>query len=564
MNHYFKHTCFIILLACAPEEAMADFVGKKGATLPDPTKVNCSFYVEPFTVTTAGQYRLYFTSEYTADAVVLSSQANVDSFARCGSYNYVAGFNGSYGQTASFTLQPGSYAVGVRNSANTTNHYSFELELVPPAISEATFYDQYIQRSNTVKPGQLYSQPFTIQDGFQYVIEGCNSGSMDVFILPPDQLSNFTNKLSYKYYSNYGGSNDPNEPGLATLNLSPGDYILVYRNNHATIAQTITYTLYRYRETNYTTQSNKNTSSNTSAIGTVHFENASSISLNNSLATLSVDRIVNERTTSTGTLYLNLRLTATNNVYASGYNLGSIQLGSLPGNNYYYGIERTISTNEVPAGQYYVHLVLTEYPDLTTVVDSVTMSNKVTITSNNQPNNYIDNFTTTTSAPKTTTSIPTTTSSTPKTTTSIQTTTSSTPKTTTSIPTTTSSTPKTTSSVTPTTSVRSNTQTPVLDVDKSGTVDATDGVLLLRKLNGASTIDTGVMLPTGQTNATLLTNINTIASKLDVDQNGSVDATDGVLILRKLNGASTIDTGVVLPTGQTNSKVVTNIENIMK
>ncbi|MEO5333944.1 MAG: hypothetical protein H7839_18170, partial [Magnetococcus sp. YQC-5] len=105
---------------------------------------------------------------------------------------------------------------------------------------------------------------------------------------------------------------------------------------------------------------------------------------------------------------------------------------------------------------------------------------------------------------------------------------------------------------------------PVLDVDKSGAVDATDGVLVLRKLTGASTIDTGVVLPTGQTNSTVIHSINSIASKLDVDQSGTLDATDGVLILRKLTGASTIDTGVVLPVGQNNSTVSTAIDMIKK
>ncbi|MEO5334443.1 MAG: hypothetical protein H7839_20705 [Magnetococcus sp. YQC-5] len=143
-------------------------------------------------------------------------------------------------------------------------------------------------------------------------------------------------------------------------------------------------------------------------------------------------------------------------------------------------------------------------------------------------------------------------------------TTSSVSSTTTSI-TTTTTVPAATTSVATTTTVPIVTQTsPVLDVDKSGTVDATDGVLLLRKLNGASTIDTGVVLPTGQTNTTVLNTINLIATKLDVDQSGSVDATDGVLILRKLNGASTIDTGVVLPTGQNNASVMTAIDAIAK
>ncbi|MEO5330569.1 MAG: chitobiase/beta-hexosaminidase C-terminal domain-containing protein [Magnetococcus sp. YQC-5] len=105
---------------------------------------------------------------------------------------------------------------------------------------------------------------------------------------------------------------------------------------------------------------------------------------------------------------------------------------------------------------------------------------------------------------------------------------------------------------------------PVLDVDKSGSVDATDGVLLLRKLNGASTIDTGVILPNGQSNTTAVNTINLISTKLDVDQSGSLDATDGVLILRKLNGASTIDTGVVLPVGQNNGTVSTAIDALSK
>ncbi|MEO5334410.1 MAG: hypothetical protein H7839_20535 [Magnetococcus sp. YQC-5] len=105
---------------------------------------------------------------------------------------------------------------------------------------------------------------------------------------------------------------------------------------------------------------------------------------------------------------------------------------------------------------------------------------------------------------------------------------------------------------------------PVLDVDKNGFVDATDGVLLLRKLTGASTIDTGILLPDGETNHSIVTTINAIYSKLDVDQSGTTDATDGVLMLRKLTGASTLVTGVLLPSGQNNSTVMTAIENLSK
>ncbi|MBF0180931.1 MAG: hypothetical protein HQM03_12985 [Magnetococcales bacterium] len=101
-----------------------------------------------------------------------------------------------------------------------------------------------------------------------------------------------------------------------------------------------------------------------------------------------------------------------------------------------------------------------------------------------------------------------------------------------------------------------------LDVDKSGTSNATDGVLILRRLNGASTITTGVVLPSGQTNTTVKATIDGFALGLDVDKSGGVNATDGVLILRRLNGASTITTGVVLPSGQTNTTVRSTIDAI--
>lgn len=47
---------------------------------------------------------------------------------------------------------------------------------------------------------------------------------------------------------------------------------------------------------------------------------------------------------------------------------------------------------------------------------------------------------------------------------------------------------------------------------------------------------------------------------LDVDGSGTVNATDGVLILRRLNGGGTIDTGVVLPDGISNDYVVKAID----
>ncbi|MBF0342226.1 MAG: hypothetical protein HQL95_14870 [Magnetococcales bacterium] len=101
-----------------------------------------------------------------------------------------------------------------------------------------------------------------------------------------------------------------------------------------------------------------------------------------------------------------------------------------------------------------------------------------------------------------------------------------------------------------------------LDVDGNSKVDATDGVLILRRLSGASTIDTGVVLPSGQNNDSVISAINALGAALDIDGSGKVDATDGVLILRRLSGASTIDTGVVLPSGQNNDSVIGAIDGL--
>ncbi|MBF0341671.1 MAG: matrixin family metalloprotease [Magnetococcales bacterium] len=102
-----------------------------------------------------------------------------------------------------------------------------------------------------------------------------------------------------------------------------------------------------------------------------------------------------------------------------------------------------------------------------------------------------------------------------------------------------------------------------LDVEKSGGVDATDGVLILRQISGAPTIDTGLKLPNGQSNALVISTISALGKLLDVDQSGTVDATDGVLILRHISGAAVIDLGLKLPDGQNSDSVKATINQLI-
>ncbi|MBF0339610.1 MAG: dockerin type I repeat-containing protein [Magnetococcales bacterium] len=100
----------------------------------------------------------------------------------------------------------------------------------------------------------------------------------------------------------------------------------------------------------------------------------------------------------------------------------------------------------------------------------------------------------------------------------------------------------------------------VLDVDHDGQVTATDGVLLLRRLSGSPTIDTGLILFQGQTNSLVVERIESLKAAMDVDNDGQITATDGVLILRQLSGAPSVATGLMLPAGQSNATVISNVE----
>ncbi|MEO5346683.1 MAG: DUF1566 domain-containing protein [Magnetococcus sp. YQC-9] len=109
-----------------------------------------------------------------------------------------------------------------------------------------------------------------------------------------------------------------------------------------------------------------------------------------------------------------------------------------------------------------------------------------------------------------------------------------------------------------------NKELSVLDVDRNNTVNATDGLLISRYIEGNAVIDSDIKLSGVQNNSSVVSNIKQIKNLLDVDKNGVVNSIDGVLILRRLNGASIIDTGLVLPPGQTNETVIKYIDSLIK
>ncbi|MCA9423123.1 MAG: DUF4214 domain-containing protein [Nitrospira sp.] len=102
---------------------------------------------------------------------------------------------------------------------------------------------------------------------------------------------------------------------------------------------------------------------------------------------INVERITNNTTSrTTGTLYLTLRYTLGSSPLGPGYNVSRESLsyigstnGQLQPNAYFSNISVTTQAQLPPAGTYYVHILVSEYPDLDTYIDYVTFSSTETV-----------------------------------------------------------------------------------------------------------------------------------------------------------------------------------------
>ena len=369
--------------------AYADFIGQKGHRLDAPQNVqgSCDYWYQAFTVGSSSPFIMYFTSEYNADAAILSSESELQKFIGCQSFSAVGNFlfDNQYGISGSATLSPGTYYVGFRNQANVENHVSLELEEGFPKIDNATFEDIYIKKIFMVEPRKKVTHTFTVQEGFRYAFEGCNSGSMDVYVIPETETSNFLDSKVFKYYTDYSEEDDPNSPGLMTLDLPPGKYALAYQNNHADITQSIVYHLYRYR-TNPTNSGGGGGSSGSgsgsgggSSGSSIELEGSAQYEVSGSNVQFSIDTITSYRNGGTsGTLYLEL-WAKTSQTSSSYYTLASVRMDQLKGGYHRNNVDYTTSFSRPPDGSYYISMNIVEYPHLNTPLSSIQFSNIMTI-----------------------------------------------------------------------------------------------------------------------------------------------------------------------------------------
>ena len=172
--------------------------------------------------------------------------------------------------------------------------------------------------------------------------------------------------------------------------LQPGDS---YENVSATTAFSAppagTYYIHLYlsEESNLSTVLDLLTFTQTATFfpETVDFVGTVRYSITGNQATLEADRIQNNRSRGTGTLYLTLWMTASSDPYTSGHITARASLvefhdrGRLMPGYYFSDVSLTTNYTKPPPGTYYVHLFLSEYPDIHTSLDILTFSETVSI-----------------------------------------------------------------------------------------------------------------------------------------------------------------------------------------
>jgi len=213
---------------------------------------NGEYWYQEFTLSKPTVLVLRFTSDYGADAAVVTS-SELQNFINARAFSGYAVFDNTYG-TKSVALPAGTYYFGIRNQTTSTSVYRAELDYdiqVPADGSTSySFVDQYIQGTEYVAAnGGTFWQEFTIQSGFRYFLDGCNSG-LSTYVITASELSALRSGAPFNPYSAYSGT-DMAYPGLDEIKLNPGSYYLVFVNTNS-IAKPVTFNMERWKASTVT------------------------------------------------------------------------------------------------------------------------------------------------------------------------------------------------------------------------------------------------------------------------------------------------------------------------
>lgn len=310
-----------------------------------------AYWYQGFTLSKQQTFVLRMTCDYSADAAVVP-EAQLGNFINNRGFTGYGTFDNQYG-TKTITLGPGKYYLGVRSQTSSANTYRLELDYdisVPADASNTySFVDNYIQGTNYVaaNDGKLW-HGFTIQAGFRYFVDGCNTG-LSTYVIPASELTAFKAGGTFKYYTAYSGT-DNALPGLDEISLPPGSYYLAFVNENS-IKKPVTYSLERWRKT--ATQSR-----------TLDMSGKVAWKTSGQKVNIRVGKVANlSNTGKSGSL--RLRLWALRSPYTggsiSGFVMGTRTLSPLTGGYAYTKIKGHVAFRRPPAGKYYTAVTLEEF-----------------------------------------------------------------------------------------------------------------------------------------------------------------------------------------------------------
>ena len=197
-----------------------------------------------FTVPSQSTVTFKSVSDYQNQAAIITPD-QLTNFKNGSGFSGYALFDGVSG-AKTVTLAPGQYYAAVRYFGNGTDHGRFELDGVLQ-VPGATFVDYYLDKAVTASPGRLW-QPFTIECGYRYFLDGLNSG-VQMYLLDASQFANFQSGAAFTFYQAYSsapGVVDEDQPDDYELILAPGNYYLVYLNQASNAKQAV-YTMSRWK-----------------------------------------------------------------------------------------------------------------------------------------------------------------------------------------------------------------------------------------------------------------------------------------------------------------------------
>jgi hypothetical protein len=201
-----------------------------------------------FTLSESTRFVMRYASDYTAQFAIMPSN-QLPAFEAFAAFDAFHTWNGGSG-TQSLTLNPGTYAIGIRNSQSVSQKFSWELDLDILELPDGQGYSfsfggvVFSEAQSISANGGWAWQSFSIQEGYRYFVDGTNTRT-SAWIIPASARAAFEAGGSFEFFSDYEGKAG-GAPGLWEVRLPPGTYYLAMRAQDPSVDGFINYVMERW------------------------------------------------------------------------------------------------------------------------------------------------------------------------------------------------------------------------------------------------------------------------------------------------------------------------------